>query len=134
MRTLPPEIYDEVLGYIPSLSLQKTTYSLALAIPFYSQYLIDNHLFTHINLAHSRQVTRFYLRLRAHPNDILRIKTFALTSWSVDADIVVNLIRLISDIRELTLYIGINFAPEHLEEIFERPMRKLRFLGLRFRP
>jgi len=134
MRTLPPELYDAVLGFVPSLSLQNTTYSLALALPFYSRYLIDNYLFTHINLAHPRQVRSFYLRLRAHPNDILRIKTFALTSWNVDADVVVNVIRLISEVQEMTLYIGINFAPEHLEEIFERPMKKLQFLGLRFRP
>lgn len=134
MSSLPPEIYSVVLGHVPPLDLQKTTHSLSAALPYYSEYLCHQYLFQHINIATAGQAVRLYLHLRANPHRIVRIQSFSLSSWSVDADVLVSLIRLVPDVQEISLRIGINFAPEHLDELFQRPMMSLKFLGLRFRP
>jgi hypothetical protein len=53
----------------------------------------------------------------------------------VDAEIVINLIRLLPNLQALTIWVGpSSFAPEHLEELLSEPLLGLRYLSLRFRP
>ncbi|KAG5642172.1 hypothetical protein DXG03_003533 [Asterophora parasitica] len=56
-------------------------------------------------------------------------------TWQVDADVLINLFRLLPNLETLNLRIGPNnFTPEHLEELFKHFMPKLTYLSLRFRP
>jgi hypothetical protein len=62
------------------------------------------------------------------------VKDFGVVTWTVDADVLVNLLGILPRISSLLLFVGPNFAPEHLEEIFDKPRQDLRLLSLRFRP
>lgn len=42
--------------------------------------------------------------------------------------------RRLDNINTLMLNIGTNFAPEHLQEMFEGPRKRLEKMELRFRP
>lgn len=133
LGSLPPELYTAILSHIPADSLQQTVLSLTRALPLSPIPLY--HLFACIHLKHGDQVVQLYQLLRKALDQAAWVRVFTLETWQVDADVVVNLIRLLSQVvRSLTLFIGPNFAPEHLEEIFEKPMPKLRFISLRFRP
>lgn len=66
------------------------------------------------------------------------IKEFSLETWRADAEVVINVLALVlleeECLRTLSLYIGPNFSPEHLEEMFRRTNVGVRCLNLRFRP
>ena len=94
----------------------------------------EHHLFTHIHLKQAEQVIQLYQRLRKAKDDAGWIEGFVLDTWTVDADSAVNLVHLLFRVKEMTLFIGPNFAPEHLEEMFEIPRLSLQFLSLRFKP
>lgn len=42
--------------------------------------------------------------------------------------------RCLPDVKVLRLNMGTNFAPEHLEEMFEEPRINVRRMEMRFRP
>jgi len=132
LEALPPELYSAILSHVPTAFLQQSVLSLTRAIP--RSPVPIHHLFEHIRLKHGDQVSQLYLRLRRSPLDASWVQRFSLECWTVDADIVVNLIALIPQVLELSLYIGPNFAPEHLEEMFDKPRVSLKILSLRFRP
>jgi hypothetical protein len=132
LRSLPSELYTAILLNVPATSLQQTVVSLTRALPF--SPIPEYHLFTHIHLKHADQVVQLYRRLRKATDDASWVKELALETWTVDADVVVNLIDILPKVVYLTLFIGPNFAPEHLEEIFEVPRPDLQFISLRFRP
>ncbi|KAH9937351.1 uncharacterized protein B0H18DRAFT_970186 [Fomitopsis serialis] len=112
LESLPSELYIAILSHISPRDLQHT----------------------HVRLTHGNQVIRLYTRLRKSPEDADRVRHLSLECWTVDADVVVNLIALLHRMREMSLLIGPNFAPEHLEEMFQKPKHGLRFISLRFRP
>src|ERR1700683_4417351 len=132
LKLLPSELYTAILLNVPATSLQQTVVSLTRALPF--SPIPEYHLFTHIHLKHADQVVQLYRRLRKATDDASWVKELALETWKVDADVVVNLIYILPKVIYLTLFIGPNFAPEHLEEIFEVPRPDLQFISLRFRP
>jgi|SRR5882762_1255057 hypothetical protein len=134
IESLPPELYTAILLNLPASSLQNTVLSLTRALPL--SPIPEYHLFTHIHLKHPHQVVQLYRRLRARKaaDDVAWVRELALETWTADADVVVNLIDILPNITDLTLFIGPNFAPEHLEEIFEVPMPDFRTICLRFKP
>jgi hypothetical protein len=132
LGSLPPELYTSILVNLPATSLQQTVLSLTRALPI--SPIPEYHLFTHIHLKHPDQVVQLHRRLRKAVNDASWVRELALETWTVDADVVVNLIDILPKVTDLTLFIGPNFAPEHLQEIFEKPMPNLQFISLRFRP
>lgn len=133
LESLPAELYTAIINNLPPDFLQQTVLALTRALPL--SPIPRYHLFTRIHLKHGDQVIQLYQLLRKALDHAAWVREFALETWQVDADVVVNLIRLLSQVvTDLTLFIGPNFAPEHLEEIFEKPMCKLRFISLRFRP
>ncbi len=145
--TLPPELYSDILSHVPEPSLQ-TTLSLSRALP-YSPVPLQG-LFNHIRLTHPDQVFQLYRRLRTTiTNDdnstsihidpaASAVRSFSLETWVADANVVINLVGLLTEITKLTLWIGPkNFTPEDLEELItklKRDMKQLRVLELRFRP
>jgi hypothetical protein len=137
---LPPELYTAVFNHLPPTSLQQTVLSLTRTLPYSPIPLY--HLFQRIRLTHSDQAIQLYRRLRgtsstpSTPDPAAAwIREFSLETWTVDADVVVNLIRLMPRMTALGLCIGPNnFAPEHLEELFAKCIPGLKYLSLRFRP
>lgn len=77
---------------------------------------------------------QLYRRLRGRLEEPSWIKIFSLETWIVDAEVVVNLMALLSQLSRITLFVGPNFAPEHLEEMLKKPRETLRYISLRFRP
>jgi hypothetical protein len=151
-ETLPPELYDTIFCHVPTAKLQETVLATTRAIPF--ACVSDHHLFRCIHLRAPEQAILLYRRLRNGRNlkhaasaDVAAtsltereqtagwVREFSLETWSVDAEIVINLIRLLPNLQALTIWVGpSSFAPEHLEGLFSKPLLGLRYLALRFRP
>lgn len=129
---LPIELIIAISHQIEPDDLQQSLLSLSRALPYSG---VPIHiLFESIRLKHPEQVPQLYHRLHKAPLDAARVRTLSLECWTVDADVYVNLLALIPCLVSLSMYIGPNFAPEHLEEIFGKPQVGLRFVSLRFRP
>jgi len=130
---LPPELYHCVLEQIPYSDTQ-TLLATTRVFPL----SLHEPLFVTVKLKHPTQAPQLYKRLRRQPvlvgqessddsdrtpclvlpdakneNPKLWVKEFSLHSWTVDADVVVNLVKLLKRLRRLELFVGTNFAPEH---------------------
>ncbi|KAF8628261.1 hypothetical protein AX15_004032 [Amanita polypyramis BW_CC] len=139
LATLPPELYSSILAFVPAEELQQTTHALICALP--SRPVPRHHLFTYIRLTWPGQAVKLYLHLRgelsAQRNGVFQVRELSLESWNVDADVFINVVRLLPNLNSLSLRVGpSNFTPEHLEELFGQALysRKLKYLSLRFRP
>lgn len=123
---LPSELYHTIIAYFEPEDLTSSLLSLSRALPL--SPVPTYPLFNDIRLKRSEQVLQLYLRLRNAPEDAARVRTFSFECWSVDADVFVNLATLLPSVVQFSLHVGPNFAPEHLEEIFQHPMEELRGL------
>lgn len=132
LAELPPELYDGILVHLPRDERQQATLSLTRAIPRSPVPL--HHLFECIRLKSAESVVQLYRRLRGRLEEPCWVKEFSLEAWSVDADVVVNLMALLSRLTAIALFVGPNFAPEHMEEVLEKPRETLSYISLRFRP
>ncbi|KAH9858232.1 hypothetical protein C2E23DRAFT_719416 [Lenzites betulinus] len=132
LDSLPGELLHDIVSHFDQADFTQSLVSLSKAIPRspVPTYL----LFEKIRLTRGEQVFQLYRRLRHAPVDAARVREFSFESWNADADIFVNLMALLPSLTSLKVYIGPSFAPEHLEEIFQRPREQLRFLSMRFRP
>ncbi|GJE85891.1 hypothetical protein PsYK624_019700 [Phanerochaete sordida] len=131
---LPLELYAAILEQLDGVyeERQQAIVSLIRAIP--RSPVPDDLLFERVHLTKPRQTYDLYRRLRKNPNDADRVRVFTYKCWSANADHLVNLLNLLFQVREMTLFFGPDFAPDHLEEIFKKPRDKLTMLNLRFRP
>ena len=131
---LPAELYTAILEHLecPGAERQSTIASLLLAIP--RSPVSDRLLYEEIHLTHRKQAPLLYRTLRQRKGDALRVRVFTYHCWHADAPQVVNVISLLQNVRELSLWIGTDFSPEDLEETFDKPRDGLVLLSLRFRP
>lgn len=129
---LPAELYSAIVSHLPADSFQQDVLALTRAIP--RSPVPIRHLFERIRLKHAQQAVQLYSRLRNATDERNWVKDFGMVIWTVDADVLVNLLGILPRISSFLLFVGPNFAPEHLEEIFHKPRDDLRFLSLRFRP
>lgn len=131
---LPPELYTAIFEQFEGTfeERQATIVSLSRAIP--RSPVPDSLLFERIHITNPRQAYPLYRRLKRNPPDADRVRIFTYTCWSAYADHVVNLVKLLIHVEEMTLFFGPDFAPEHLEKMLERPIEKLKLLKMRFRP
>ncbi|RPD64999.1 hypothetical protein L227DRAFT_519663 [Lentinus tigrinus ALCF2SS1-6] len=132
LDNLPVELYFALISHFEPDDLQQSLVSLSLAIP--RSPVPTSILFENIRLRRAEQILKLYLRVRNAPDDAALTHSLSLECWSVDADVFVNLIALFPNLVNISMYVGPNFAPEHLEEIFILPRPKMRFLSMRFRP
>ncbi|GLB43507.1 hypothetical protein LshimejAT787_1400190 [Lyophyllum shimeji] len=105
-----------------------------------------HHLFHFIRIGRPSQAPSLYRRLRySRPehdgasddefNPAFRVRHISVETWEVDADVLINLLRLLPNLESVNLWVGAsNFSPEHLEDVFKLYMPKLRYLSIRFRP
>lgn len=129
---LPAELYAAIISHLPADSLQQDVLALTRVCP---RSPVPTHsLFEHIRLKHAQQTVQLYRRLHNATDERKWVKNFGIVTWTVDADVLVNLLEILPSISSLLLFVGPSFAPEHLEEIFHKPREDLRFLSLRFRP
>lgn len=129
---LPAELYSAIISHLPANSFQQDVLSLTRAIP--RSPVPIHHLFERIRIKHAQQILQLHRRLRNASDERNWVKDFGIVTWTVDADALVNLLEILPRISSLLLFVGPNFAPEHLEGIFHEPREDLRFLSLRFRP
>lgn len=139
---LPTELYDSILSHVPSSHLQQTVLSVTRAIPL--SPVSHSYLFHSIRITYPAQAIFLYRRLRqkrsfradtARKETAAWVKEFSIESWSVDADVILNLVPLLPNLQSLNIWIGPdNFTPEHLEGLFVKPFLELKHLSLRFRP
>ncbi|KJA28560.1 hypothetical protein HYPSUDRAFT_129597 [Hypholoma sublateritium FD-334 SS-4] len=152
---LPVELYDAIFSYVEPSDLQGTMLAVTRAIPFAAVPL--QHLFRNLQLERPEQTIQLYNRIRPRnargkarrqvmegsvgtgsadsEQPVAWVKELAVKTWTVDADVLLNLVRLLPNLQSLTLWIGpTNFSPEHLEELLAQPLEHLRYLSLRFRP
>lgn len=62
------------------------------------------------------------------------VQRFESRVWTADGQILADLLGLLPNLGSLSLNVGTTFAPEHLDDIFQRPRPELVSLELRFRP
>ncbi|KAI0330618.1 hypothetical protein GY45DRAFT_1323565 [Cubamyces sp. BRFM 1775] len=132
LDSLPAELLYDIVSKFDPETFHQSLLALSRAIP---RSPVPQHLlFPRIRLKRGEQVFQLYRRLRNAPEDATLVQEFSFEDWTVDADIFVNLIALMPSLTYLKIFIGPNFAPEHLEEIFQKPRPQLRYLSMRFRP
>lgn len=133
LDSLPPELYSAIFAHLPVNDVQQAALALTRAIPYAP--IPQFHLFEHgVRLRTPRQIVKLHSRLRGAPNDVRWVTQLRLETWEVDAEVVINLLRLLGSITSMTLFIGPDFHPEHLKKIFHNPRKELRYISLRFRP
>ncbi|OCF44090.1 hypothetical protein I317_02043 [Kwoniella heveanensis CBS 569] len=129
---LPPELIDDLLYQVPPNQRQVTALALKRVFPDYP--ISPKHLWNHLVVYRAAQLMPLWRKLK-HDEAMRRgVKTFSMQSWRGDADILNNVMRCITSLNTLMLNIGTNFAPDHLEEMFEDPREGLEKMELRFRP
>ncbi|KAF8641094.1 hypothetical protein AX17_000737 [Amanita inopinata Kibby_2008] len=157
---LPAELYSLILSFVPSEELQWTAYALTSALP--CSPIPRYHLFTHVRLTRPEQALKLYEHLRNHSNaekwirdaehthvavsddrpPACFVRALSLETWSVDANVFVNLVQLLPNLESLSLRIGSSdISPEHLERLLSPSpsgaklfFKSLKYLSLRFRP
>ncbi|WVQ77360.1 hypothetical protein IAR50_007045 [Cryptococcus sp. DSM 104548] len=129
---LPPEIIDHLLTLVPASELQLTALSLLKVFPNHN--ISRRHLWRHLIIFRAGQLWPLWKVLKEEEMIRQGVKTLCLQSWQGDADILNNVMRRLTHLRTLMLNVGTNFAPEHLEEMFENPRMDLERMELRFRP
>ena len=132
LTDLPVELFFDIIAQFEPDDVTPSLLALSRALP--RSNVPTYRLFENIRLRRSNQIFKLYQRLRNAPQDAARVRTFSLECWEVDADIFVNLAVLLPSVVRLSLFIGPNFAPEHLEDLFQKPQVNLQELSLRFRP
>lgn len=138
IHSFPPELFSAILLHVPPKLIQQTVLSLSRALP--NSPISLRPLFHSIRIVYPDQAVSLYNRLRSWPvHDSSQASSwickFSIETWTVDAEVAVNLIGLLQNVESLSLWIGpTNFAPEHLEEIFSNHMSSLKYLSLRFKP
>ncbi len=136
MDNLPTELYGGILRQTARDDRKAVTLALTRAIP--RSPVPREYLFETIRLHDATQVLLLYQHLRRvggkGSQEAGWVQEFILETWTVDAQIVVNLLELLPRIRVLTLSIGTSFMPDHLEELFQAPRSDLLSLSVRFRP
>ena len=96
---LPPELYAAIIEHIDPNDVQQSILSLTRAVP-YSPIPLET-FFTRICLRRPEQAINLYRRLRKAPQDAAMVRSFAMEAWTVDADIVVNVLSLLHHVQKI---------------------------------
>ncbi|KAJ7597301.1 hypothetical protein C8J56DRAFT_817765 [Mycena floridula] len=133
---LPPELWEHCLTFVDEKDLQQSVLALSRAFP--NGPIPCHHIFRKIRLKRPKDVYNLYRSLRRDAQADW-VQEFSLETWDADANAVVNLVRRLSKLKVLKLFIGArNFAPEHLEDILasnnENRWEHLTDVSIQFNP
>jgi hypothetical protein len=134
---LPTELYSAIVHHLEIDSRDDREFSrsmLALSRAIPRAPLALDALFRQIVIRTPQQAQMLFMRLTRDSTPASQVKLFRYECFEADADIVISLLKLLQSITDLTLVLGPNFAPEHLEKLFSSPRTNLESLSLRFRP
>jgi hypothetical protein len=119
---IPPELYALITRQIDERDLQQSLLALSRALP--STPIPLDLLFERVTITRgSEQAIQLTRRLLQPDGEdaATHVQHFCLQDeWTIDAEVTVNLLRKLPNLRSLSLCIGTNFAPEHLEAILKR--------------
>jgi hypothetical protein len=144
LAALPGELYTAIIQQLEPSLWTSVVLALSRVLPFAP--IPMQLLFHSIQIGHPRQAVALYLRLCKTQNVRHKhvgtpdpcaswVKEFSVATWLADADVIINIIRLLSSLCSLKVRIGPNnFSPEHLEQLFQEPIGMLTHLSLRFKP
>ena len=144
LATLPGELYTAIIQHLEPSYWTEVMLTLSRVLPFAP--IPIQLLFHSIRIRRSRQAVALLLRLRksldtpCDPEESIDpcaswVKEFSIQTWTVDADVVIDIVRLLPNLSSLNVRIGPrNISPEHLEQLFQEPIGMLMQLSLRFRP
>ncbi len=134
LTSLAPELIACILDFVPSVDLQKTTISLLCVLSYSSVPNWRHYLFYHVHLKTPEGIAKLVQHLKRNPSDAAFVQKFSMASWTVEAKIATQAIRMLPKLKWLTLSLGASFTPDQLEKLLREPMSKLRYLSLRLRP
>ena len=150
LATLPGELYTAIIQHLEPSCWTEVVLTLSRVLP--SAPIPIQLLFHSIRIRRARQAVALLLRLRktldtpCDPGEegeeeeridpcASWVKEFSVETWTVDADVVINIVRLLPNLSSLNVRIGpSNISPERLEHLFQKPIGMLMQLSLRFRP
>ncbi|KAL1411811.1 hypothetical protein Q8F55_002778 [Vanrija albida] len=137
LATLPPELVDHILSHVPPRQRQRAALALARVLRHHDP--ATRHVWAHVPVSSPAQVMPLWRRLMAEQGKPRGggapvVRTFGMESWRGDADILNNALRCMPSLNTLLVNVGTNFAPEHLQEMFERPRPEMERMEMRFRP
>ncbi|KAL7424690.1 hypothetical protein Q5752_000374 [Cryptotrichosporon argae] len=135
---LPPELLDLVLSHVAPDARSYTAASLSRVFPDAPPAYV--HRWRHVVVGKPAQLLPLYRRIQRDEQERGDVgggrlaRTFAQQAWRGDADMLNNVLRCLPALDALLLNCGTNFAPEHLQEMFDEPRPGMRRMEVRFRP
>src|SRR5580692_4714335 len=118
LTSLPPELIACILDFVPSIDLQQTTISLLHILSYAFVPNWRRSLFYHVHLKSPKSVIKLFEHLQRIPSDATLVQKFSLATWIVDAEVAVNLILTLPNLKWLSLCMGASFFPEDMEKLF----------------
>ncbi|CAG7853736.1 SubName: Full=Uncharacterized protein {ECO:0000313/EMBL:CCA69983.1} [Serendipita indica DSM 11827] len=134
---LPEELYQAILESIDDDKERKSV-AIALIRSIPRSPVPRRFLYYQVNLSTSENVLTFYHHLRScggvASKEASWVHSLHSESWTVDAQILANVLELVPNLGHLSIHVGATFAPEHVDDIFQRPRPALRTLNIVFKP
>ncbi|SCV70778.1 BQ2448_3540 [Microbotryum intermedium] len=131
---LPVELLEYILLTLPRTDLQPTTLAVIKALS--SSPLSSSLLLRHLRITRQGQAAECLVKLRQQPRWPALVRTVVVECWRDDPQLIINLVAALPVITSLRMTIGPLFAPDHLEEMLERPTFRasIQQMWLRFNP
>ncbi|SCZ99070.1 BZ3500_MvSof-1268-A1-R1_Chr7-1g09382 [Microbotryum saponariae] len=148
---LPVELLEYILLMLSRTDLQPTTLAVIKAC-FRMSLLSSALLLRHLRITRPGQAAQCLAKLRQQPRWPALVRTAVVECWSFhcmeylsdricyrnrdDPQLIINLVAALPVLTSLRMTIGPMFAPDHLEEMLERPTFRasIQQLWLRFNP
>ncbi|CCA69983.1 hypothetical protein PIIN_03923 [Serendipita indica DSM 11827] len=134
---LPEELYQAILESIDDDKERKSV-AIALIRSIPRSPVPRRFLYYQVNLSTSENVLTFYHHLRScggvASKEASWVHSLHSESWTVEAQILANVLELVPNLGHLSIHVGATFAPEHVDDIFQRPRPALRTLNIVFKP
>ncbi|SGY79030.1 BQ5605_C008g05017 [Microbotryum silenes-dioicae] len=148
---LPVELFEYILLTLSRTDLQPTTLAVIKACLCMSP-LLSALLLRHLQITRPGQAAQCLAKLRQQPRWPALVRTAVVECWSSrcmeylsdricycnrdDPQLIINLVAALPVLTSLRMTIGPMFAPDHLEEMLERPTFRasIQQLWLRFNP
>ena len=134
LTSLPPELILCILAFVPSIDLQQTTIPLLhiLSYPFVPDWCRSP--FYNVHFKSHESVIKLFEHLQRIPSDATLVQKFSLATWTLDANVAVDLILMLPNLKWLDLYNCASFYPWEMERVLEEPIPNLRYFSFRHRP